>query len=117
MKTDGDWKPQSDHRRLDERSLALHLLIAEKIRDNPALLERARANVERWSATCSGSWLEQWRAILQRSPDEIVRLITEHSERAADLRQSTPFTGILTRHERRIVYDSYSARTYHQSRQ
>jgi hypothetical protein len=33
-----------------ERSLAMHVLIAKKITDNPALLEIARANLERWSA-------------------------------------------------------------------
>jgi hypothetical protein len=38
----------SDHRRLDERSLALHRLVAEKVRATPALLDKARENLRRW---------------------------------------------------------------------
>jgi hypothetical protein len=37
----------SDHNRLDERSLALHQLVAEKVRAAPALLDKARENVRR----------------------------------------------------------------------
>jgi hypothetical protein len=41
----------SDHSRLDERSLDMHQLIAEKVRAEPALLEKARENVRRWQRT------------------------------------------------------------------
>jgi hypothetical protein len=38
----------SDHSRLDERSLAMHRLVAAKVQADPALLEKARQNVRRW---------------------------------------------------------------------
>lgn len=38
----------SDHSRVDERSLVMHRLIAEKVRANPALLDKARENVRHW---------------------------------------------------------------------
>ncbi|MBV9747723.1 MAG: hypothetical protein JO157_02800 [Acetobacteraceae bacterium] len=38
----------NDHTRLDERSLALHRLVAQKVLANPALLGKARANMRRW---------------------------------------------------------------------
>jgi hypothetical protein len=41
----------SDHSRLDERSLALHRLIAEKVLADPALLDKAWDNLRRWAAT------------------------------------------------------------------
>jgi hypothetical protein len=37
----------SDHTRLDERSLALHRLVARKVLADPTLLDKARANVRR----------------------------------------------------------------------
>lgn len=40
--------PYSDHRRLDLRSLAMHLLIARKLARDPKLLTFARDNLKRW---------------------------------------------------------------------
>jgi hypothetical protein len=38
----------SDHSRLDERSLAMHRLVAEKVQADPTLLDKARDNLRRW---------------------------------------------------------------------
>jgi len=109
----------SDHSRLDERSLALHQLVAEKVQASPALLDKARENVRRWQEA-SGSVspaLAEWAQILASPTSRVVALLTERSERAIRLRQSSPFAGILTGDERRAVYESYSVRTYHPRRQ
>ena len=45
----------SDHSRLDERSLALHRLVAEKLLADPALLDKARAVAARPLRSPSGS--------------------------------------------------------------
>jgi hypothetical protein len=105
----------SDHTRLDERSLALHGLVAQKLAADPALIEHARDNVRRWQmATGSPSpALAEWEKILDGSLDDIATLLVERSENAARLRQSSPFAGVLTDAERKAIYDSYSARTYH----
>jgi hypothetical protein len=105
----------SDHRRLDERSLALHRLIAEKVLADPALLDKARDNLRRWQQT-EGSpklALAEWEQILSGPTDQIVQFLTEESERATRLRQSSPFAGVLTDAERKAIYDSFSTRTYH----
>lgn len=47
----------SAHRLLDARSLAMHALIAEKIRSDPRLIGLARANLDRWRAR----WQQQPR--------------------------------------------------------
>lgn len=109
----------SDHTRLDERSLALHQLVAKKLLADPRLLDRARANVRRWQES-NGSpslALAEWEQILTGPAEEIARLLVERSEAATRLRQSTPFTGILTEPERLAIYESYSARAYHPGRQ
>src|SRR5438105_1776829 len=94
----------SDHRRLDERSLALHRLVAQKIQASPALLDKARDNLRRWQqANASTSpALAEWKHIIRGPVDQVVALLLERSERAARLRQSSPFCGILTQAERRI---------------
>lgn len=98
----------SDHKRLDERSLALHAAVADKIRSNPALVERARANLGRWRATLNGAWMDEWQAILDGSSDALLAFLRERSERATRLRQSSPFAGALTVEERRAIYESFA---------
>ena len=109
----------SDHNRLDERSLALHQFVVEKVRAAPALLDKARENVRRWQeANGSASpALAEWAQILASPASQAVALLAERSERATRLRQSSPFAGILSEEERRAVYESYSARTYHPRRE
>jgi hypothetical protein len=109
----------SDHTRLDERSLALHKLVAEKVRVTPELLDKARANVRRWQGASEdvSPALAEWAQILASPANEVIALLTERSARATRLRQSSPFAGILTEEERRAVYESYSARTYHPRRE
>ena len=105
----------SDHARLDARSLALHELVARKVLADPALLDKARENLRRWRAM-DGSpegALAEWTHILEGSPHQVTRFLTEDSETAARLRQSSPFAGVLTDAERRAIHESYSARTYH----
>jgi hypothetical protein len=105
----------SDHTRLDERSLALHQLVAQKVLAVPALLGKARANVRRWQESHgSPSFaLAEWEQILSGPVDQVAEFLVERSERATRLRQSSPFTGILTEAERLAIYESHSARTRH----
>jgi hypothetical protein len=50
---------------------------------------------------------------LSGTVSQITQILTEQSERATRLRQSSPFAGILTEDERQAIYESYSTRTYH----
>ena len=106
----------SDHRRIDERSLALHRLVAAKLRADPAILNEARDNLLRWQKMDGSPVLplSEWEKILSGTPSQVAAFLEERSERATRLRQSSPFAGILTEAERNAVYESYSARTYYQ---
>ena len=91
------------HPQLDARSLAMHRLVAEKIRRDPALLGRARETLGRWRQTVSVNtlpYLDEWARILDQGLEACLEVATEESERATALRQSSPFTGILTHRER-----------------
>lgn len=99
----------SSHRLLEARSLAMHAVIARKIERDPALLDIARNNIERWSAQRNSAWLDEWREILKQPWPSIAALIAEPSENAARLRQSSPFAGILSNQERWRIYEAFRA--------
>jgi hypothetical protein len=103
----------SAHRLLDARSLAMHVLIAEKIRTDPQLLDVARNNLKRWSARWPNkapAWFEEWRQIMRWQWPRIAALITEQSEHAIRLRQSSPFAGVLNAAERKRIYETFRTR-------
>ncbi len=79
------------------RSIALHAAVAEKLREEPALLEKARAKLEEWIARGgrSTSLLIQWRSVLAGSPESVAAFLTDPSEHAAWLRSASPFAGVL----------------------
>lgn len=102
----------SDHRILDARSLAMHCKIAQKISRDPDLLDKARANLERWSAKSEEpvpQYLREWREILERPWPEIAELITTMSDDATRLRSSSPFAGVLSAGERNQIYAAFRA--------
>lgn len=102
-----DAKQLSGHTRIDARSLAMHRAIAEKVRKNPRLLEAAGENIRRWRRQgVDVTAFAEWEAILDRGVEETVRVLTDPSENAARLRQSTPFTGVLTPKERRRFFEA-----------
>lgn len=92
------------HQNLDRRSLALHRVIAEKIRQDPSLLEIPKTTLQRWRGmVCANSipYIDEWQRLIDADMDECLRVATENYEYAAALRQSSPFCGILTSLERR----------------
>ncbi|NND65776.1 MAG: hypothetical protein HKM24_07410 [Gammaproteobacteria bacterium] len=100
----------SDHCLLDARSLALHCKIAQKISQDPTLINQAKANLERWAQrypNAQPKYFSQWKNILNRSWEDVAAFITSLSEEATQLRQSSPFAGILTTKERKKIYDAF----------
>jgi hypothetical protein len=102
----------SSHRVLDARSLAMHVVIAQKIDREPDLLNIPRRNLQRWRARWADSppvWYREWCRILEKPWPAIAALITELSEYATRLRQSSPFAGVLTPPERKRIYEAFRA--------
>lgn len=103
----GDAGKRSGHARIEARSLAMHRAIAEKVRKHPRLLEAAVENIRRWRRRgVDVAAFAEWEAILERGVEETVRVLTDPSEHGARLRQSTPFTGVLTPKERRTFFEA-----------
>jgi hypothetical protein len=102
-----------DHRLIEERSLAFDRLIAAKLRSQPALLEKARANLARWLETASPrakADLHEWQRVLSGPLAELLVLLEATDEHASRLRQSSPFCGILTADERLGIIREFQKR-------
>jgi hypothetical protein len=98
------------HEWIDQRSLGLHEAVADRIEAQPQLLDLARANLGRWLAAGRTPALEEWQQLLDRlSVTEVVALLRSADERAARLRQSSPFAGILAPGERQAILDRYES--------
>ena len=103
------------HEILDDRSLEMDRVIAEKIHANPKLIQIASANIERWLANPDYSEsnrqaLMEWKIIIENSSvGVLVTLLESNSEEARRLRQSSPFCGILTPDERQVIFRKYEA--------
>ena len=84
--------------------------IAEKIRRQPALFTIAKQNLVRWKKMQKplAPALREWEAIIElHSREEVLAILTQDNEEGQRLRQSSPFTGILTREERDAIFDRY----------
>jgi hypothetical protein len=90
------------HRLSEERSLAYHRVIAERLPHQPEVLENARARVRSWrtSAADAPFRVRKWEEILAGDVSSIAAFLVERSELADELRQSTPFAGALQPRER-----------------
>ncbi len=90
-------KTLNAHRLAEERSLAFHRAVADKIASDPETLERARARVREWVASgdVAPYYAREWDEILSRPLEDIRAKLVEDSERARALRQVTPFAGAI----------------------
>ena len=103
------------HRRHEEQSLVLHREIARRIRINPDLLTVVRDRLTKdihsgqFSVSVTDA-MQEWLDLLNAgSLAEILELLLDQGENARRLRQSTPFTGILTQEERRHVLEKHES--------
>lgn len=78
------------------------------------MLDAARGRVRRWlAAEHPPAYARAWSEILQGDVEAIASFLVDRSERARELRQSSPFAGTLSPRERwklwREVRDHVSA--------
>lgn len=85
------------HRLAEERSIAMHAAIAERLAVEPGHLDRARARVHGWLAdgSVARAYVEAWATILGGELAAIAAALVDPSEDARALRQVTPFAGAL----------------------
>jgi hypothetical protein len=89
------------HRLAEDRSLALHCVIAERIARDPSILERARERVATWIAEGRAPhYARAWQLVLAGPAAEVIRTLVADTEEGRALRQATPFAGVVEPRER-----------------
>ena len=91
------------HQEIDQRSLALHQLVAAKVRRDPALLDKAKQILQHWRPSVSPRtyvYLDEWQRLIDQGPDACLAVAVEDSEHAAALRQASPLSCLLKPRER-----------------
>jgi hypothetical protein len=99
------------HQWIEQRSLALHEAVAARLEADPGLLKVARANLERWLGRAPRPDLIEWRQLLDAAPmPQLLALLRSPGDHAVQLRQSSPFAGVLSPEERQAILDRYASR-------
>lgn len=95
----------------DQRqSLWLHTAVAGRVVKDPnESLVKARANIARMRAAhrVPVPWLTEWERLIESGPQAVVKTLVADTPAAAELRQNSPFAGLLTDLERRKALTAF----------
>lgn len=102
-------KPRT-HRIAELQSLAYHRLVAERLNDS--IVDAARGRLRRWNqeGRLHPHWAEEWEHILSMPVSQVRAAISADSSVARELRQTSPFTDVLTEQERVALHRAVEAR-------
>jgi hypothetical protein len=94
------------HERAERRSLAYHRAVAKRLRR--AMADEALRVVWTWRehGRIADRYADEWERLLRRPVPEIARMISEDTQRGRDLRQNSPFAGVLSEAERRRINEA-----------
>jgi len=98
--------------REDRRSLALHRAVAARLASEPGpVLNKARRNLATMRGRHPGAsgLFDHWAVLLQLPPTDLADVLVDPSPWARELRQVTPFAGVLTPAERTAAYRRFAA--------
>jgi hypothetical protein len=103
-KATGDAGPGEDrHRRAERRALAYHRALAPRLRRPD--VDEAQRKLRRWEreGTVDPRYARAWDEAFALPMVEIRRAIAADDQRGRDLRQNSPFAGLLSEPERRKI--------------
>lgn len=100
--------------REQEKSLWLHrALLTPMLSEPDAVLTKARENLRRWrgmhrSDGMTVGYFDKWERVLDDGLDAVVEVMTNTSEEACEMRQNSPFAGVLPDDTRVKVLRSFN---------
>jgi hypothetical protein len=94
------------HRAPELRSLAYHRAIAPRLRR--PMVDEAQRKLERWreEGKVDPRYARAWEEVFALPMPELRKAITADDERGRDLRQNSPFAGLLSEPERRKILEA-----------
>jgi hypothetical protein len=98
------------HRVAELQALAYHRLVAERLDED--IVDNARRRLRRWRSQgrVDPRWAEEWERVLELPLPRIAKTISADTKRARELRQTSPFAGVLTEQERRRLLHAVEER-------
>lgn len=92
-------RPPRTHRAAELQALAYHRLVAQRLDEQ--VVNDARRRLRRWrdEARIHPRWADEWERILRRPIPRIAKAMSADTPRGRELRQSSPFAGVLTEQE------------------
>ncbi|MDT5048731.1 MAG: hypothetical protein QOD88_2405 [Mycobacterium sp.] len=99
--------------REEEKSLRLHqALLTPMLAEPDVVISKARDNLDRWTSLhrpdgMTSRYFEQWKRVLDGGLDTIVDVVISPSQEARELRQNSPFAGVLPDETRLRVLRSF----------
>jgi excisionase family DNA binding protein len=95
------------------KALWLHRAVAGKLVADPsAVLAKATANLARLHGIhpdgMAAVWLERWCVLLNAGAETVLDVLTSRSPGATELRQNSPFAGVLSDAERHAVLSAFT---------
>jgi len=98
------------HRAAERQSLAYHRLVAGRLDGD--LAEEARRRLARWrvSGRIHERWADEWERVMALPLPQIAKAISADTPRARELRQTSPFAGVLPERERKQLVEAVARR-------
>lgn len=95
------------------RSLWLAYAVAGRIVADPTdVTQRAVENLERMRTASRGQavrWLDEWERLLHGPVDKLLAALVSPSPKSRELRQNSPFAGVLNEEERAQVLEAWGS--------
>jgi excisionase family DNA binding protein len=95
-----------------ERSLWLHRAVAGRLAlDPPEVLAQVGKNLQFLRQVhpvgMTARWLDEWQKVLDSGDDAVFSALTSSSMHAVELRQNSPFAGVLSEQERTAALEAF----------
>ena len=95
------------------RSLWLAYATAGRIVEDPVRARSiARSNLARMRTSMRGQatrWLDEWERLIDQPLDELLTVLTSRTPKGRELRQNSPFAGLLSDEERERVLGGFKS--------
>lgn len=101
------------HQEIDARSLWLHEVLAERMKQDPVLFERAKARLDWLIANRPAHeqvLLQAWKTVMDAGLDACIALMIEDTDRGQQLRQEGPFGVLFEPRERDALFKLWRER-------
>lgn len=93
----------------DWRSLEIHRLVADRLMNDPSLINKAIGNIERWKKQNTSTPAEEWLPHIHQGLDHLISLLLSETDEGQRLRSLSPFVGdsFITQEERAVIFERF----------